>query len=53
MENWLSLALGELFVLFNGVIIELTDSPYFAILLVSALVVVAFRLIKKAKKASR
>lgn len=53
MENWLSMALGEAFVLFDGIFAGLTDSPYFAILLVSSIIMVAFRLIKKSKKASR
>lgn len=53
MENWLTLALGEVFVLFDGIFAGLTDSPYFAILLVSSVIMIAFSLIKKAKKASR
>lgn len=51
--TWWEDGLTNLWTVFGSVLDELTDNTFFQILLVSALVVVALRLIKKAKKASR
>lgn len=45
--------LVNLWTIFENVLTELTSNTFFAILLVSSLVYIAFRLIKKAKRASR
>ena len=51
--TWIETGLTNLWTVFNQTLTTLTGNTFFAILLVSALVVVALRLIKKAKKASR
>ena len=51
--SWITTGLTNLWTVFNSALDTLTGNDFFAILLVSALVVVALRLIKKAKKASR
>ena len=51
--SWIDGGLTNLWTVFGSALGELTSNTYFQILLVSALVVVAYRLIKKAKKASR
>lgn len=51
--SWIETGLTNLWTVFNGTLTQLTSNTFFAILLVSALVVVAMKLIKKAKKAAR
>lgn len=51
--SWINTGLTNLWTVFNSVLDTLTGNDFFAILLVSALVIVALRLIKKAKKASK
>lgn len=51
--EWITGGLTNLWTVFDGAISHLTNDTFFAILLVSSLVVVAFKLIKKAKKAAR
>lgn len=51
--EWINTGLTNLWTIFNSALTTLTGNTFFAILLVSSLVVVALRLIKKAKKAAR
>lgn len=51
--TWIQSGLVNLWTVFEDTLSHLTSNTFFAILLVSALVVVALRLIKKAKKASK
>ena len=51
--TWINSGLTNLWTIFESALSTLTGNDFFAILLVSSLVVVAFKLIKKAKKASR
>lgn len=51
--TWINSGLTNLWTVFESCLTTLTGSEFFGILLVSALVVVALRLIKKAKKASK
>lgn len=51
--SWIETGLTNLWTVFNDTLSTLTGNTFFAILLVSALVVVSLRLIKKAKKAAR
>lgn len=48
--SWLTNGITNCWALLSGAVYELTQNPYFMILLVSALVVLCFRLIKRAKK---
>lgn len=51
--SWIDGGLTNLWSVFTSALGTLTDNTFFQILLVSSLVYVAFRLIKKAKKAAR
>lgn len=51
--EWVTTGLTNLWTVFDGALQHLTNNTFFAVLLVSSLVVVAFKLIKKAKRAAR
>lgn len=51
--SWIDGALTNLWNVFTSALNTLTSNTFFAIILVSAVVVIAFKLIKKAKKAAR
>lgn len=51
--SWINTGLTNLWTVFNSALDTLTGNEFFGIILVSALVIIALRLIKKAKKAAR
>lgn len=51
--SWITDGLTNLWTVFNNTLSTLTNNVFFQIILVSALVYVALRLIKKAKKAAK
>lgn len=51
--SWIEKGLENLWDVFESALNTLTGNTFFQILLVSALVIVSLRLIKKAKKASK